>query len=250
MFAVGYLCGGYHRSEKRLVVCIWLGLYLKKGIGITMKIKMIQYNVKTAKQWRINAADFHDARHALNDYVNERKDKIARIKANIATDVADLEKILLGQTQGVLRSKEDIETDKKLQEKYLKAEEDAMDDARKVADEKAKKLLDTVPESLYKAFVTSIESGNDVKFNEAFAKYLVDAGFDTATADNVPTLRFGIGKESTKGSAETGNLTKVIKFNPWKELFCRTLVDVLVAQKVIDPYKYAYKPEKRQKKSK
>ena len=213
-----------------------------------MATRKIQYNTKAGKAWRTAASNYYDAKHTLNDYINERSDKIKRIQANIATDTTDLLKIELGQTQGILRSKEDIELDYKLQNKNLKAEQDALQKAREKCAEKCKKLEDTVTDALYNAFVESITDADDTKFNQALAKYLVDAGFDTATADNVPILRFGTSKESAKGSYKTGNLTKVMKKGQWTEMFCRTLVDTLAQQKAIDIYKYAYKlPEKKSK---
>lgn len=214
-----------------------------------MAQRRIQYNTNAGKAWRIKASRFYNAKHELADYINEHKTIIERIRQGIATDEEDLLKIELGKA-GVLRTKEAIELDKKLQTENLELELKALEKAREAADEQCAELANTVTDALYNSFVESVKTNDDAKFNKGLAKYLVDAGFDTATPDNVPILRFGTTKESSKGSYKTGNLTKIMKKAQWTEMFCRTLVDILAQQKAIDIYKYAYKLPERKKSSK
>ena len=194
----------------------------------------IQFNSVSGKTFRTKIAKYYVAMHELADFLLTVGKSLQSAQSRLATDKEDLLKLAAGE-KGVLRDADTINESLRNAKAEVEIYSKARDAAKAKADKAKAEALATIPDGLYKAFIA-----NDGTFNAEFAKYLVAMGFDTATADNVPELRFGRKENSSKDKCKTGQLMGDIKETPWNTLFMNTLCDELLAQKVFDPYKYEY----------
>lgn len=204
----------------------------------------IQFNVKSGKKFRVAMAKAYDAMHKLNDYKLSRKDRVDALKVILNTNLEDMDNLEKGLSEGILRDYDEIKAESVDLAKKLLLEEKNLADATEAQKKACEEAYGMVPKSLYEC----AKSGDDSAFNKAFAEWLVANGFDSATEDNVPVLHFGVKKETLRKSCKNGKLSGFMTEKAWVELFIRVLADELLAQKVIDPYKYSYKIEEKSNK--
>lgn len=156
-----------------------------------MKTIRIQFNATTFKATRNIISAYFEAKYNLAvklDDCKRRADGYAKV---IATDKADLDKIALGETDGITRTAEEIRkslaTNKANYDKIMKPYATLRSATEKaIADAVA--LFDDKESVLYKAYAEYAVNPTDDAYNayaDAMAKKFVTLGLADATADNV-----------------------------------------------------------------
>ena len=156
-----------------------------------MKTTRIQFNAKDFKATRDTISAYFGATYELAIELDKMRKKTKSISEVIKTDEEELIKLGLGQTDGILRSKSDIElslatntaTYKKLIAPY-----EALVAKTTDAINAGIALFDNKDSVLYKAYATYVLNPTDDNYNayaDAMATKFVEFGLADATADNV-----------------------------------------------------------------
>lgn len=203
----------------------------------------IQFNATSGKDFRNTMAKYYNAKHQLNDVICKRTSLIKNYQDILDTNLEDIAKIDAGDASGVIKSRDELETEAKDIIAKIKAEQAILDKAREKAKTACEKAVNTVTDAMFEA----AKAQDDATFNKAFASYLVANGFDTATPENVPVLHFGVKANGAKKACKTGELNGFMSKSAWTTIFLNMLADTLLEQKIIDPYKYTFDPDKNKK---
>lgn len=156
-----------------------------------MKTTRIQFNATTFKATRNIISAYFGAKFDLAiklDDCKRRADGYAKV---MATDRADLASIAMGETEGIVRTAEEIRkslaTNKANYDKIMKPYNDLRSASDKaIAD--AVKLFDDAKSELYTAYSNYVTEPTDDNYNayaDAMAKKFVGFGLADATAENV-----------------------------------------------------------------
>lgn len=156
-----------------------------------MKTTRLQFNAKDFKATRDIISAYFGATYDLAIELDKMRKKTKSISEVIKTDEEELIKLALGQTDGIIRSKSDIElslatntaTYKKLIAPYETLVAKTSD-----AVNAGIALFDNKDSVLYKAYATYVLNPTDDNYNayaDAMAKKFVGFGLTDATADNV-----------------------------------------------------------------
>lgn len=156
-----------------------------------MKTTRIQFNAKDFKVTRDIISAYFGATYDLAIELDKARKATKSYAECIHTDETELVKIALGQTEGIIRSKSEIEkslaTNKATYNKLI-APYNAMVETTSDAIGKAVKLFDNKDSALYKAYATYVLNPTDDNYNayaEAMSAKFVSFGLKDATADNV-----------------------------------------------------------------
>jgi len=212
----------------------------------------IQFNSTNLKNFRNTMAKYHVARSLKADTINELTDSRNAYQKVLNKDIEQLLKLEKGETEGITRSKSEIEDDAK----SAKANVVRLTASIKAATEKCEKSTaeaeKLITEDLYLAYVEYIsdKGNNDGKaFAQAVAEWFKAQGASDATPENTIGFVGVIGSKDNgnRQQALTGNFEGAVTLKTFKKRFLGNLADNLQAAGIIAPYKYKFEVKKNRK---
>lgn len=156
-----------------------------------MKTAKLQMNAKDFKATRDIISAYFGAKYELAEELDKTRKATKSIADVITTDEEQLLKVLMGNTEGIIRDRatieESIRVNKATYEKLV-APYNAMVEATSKAIADAVALFANKDSVLYKAYVAYVTDTTDDNYNayaDAMASRFVELGLKDATADNV-----------------------------------------------------------------
>lgn len=211
-----------------------------------------QFNVKEAKKFRETMAKWADAHGNINEKILSKQDFVKARRALILSnqDAINGKTTLIGKTVEEVQAesaKFQAEIDKASAElaEYKKAQSDRVIPALALVTDDifnayAKFIMDAENAELYTAYATTVR-----KF---FENNGVISGDVTVQALCAKT---GADRASARAEFKTGKTTKAMSKSKFKDLFIRSLCDIMRSVNALPEYKYAYVPMKdREQKNK
>ena len=207
---------------------------------ITITEGKSDFQVKSAKTFRNIMAKYHVACFALADLINGTNQRIKCATAVIDSDKAELAKLENGDTMGVLRTKDVIESEIKAQTDYITAQREALATASENQRKSMEDAYALVTEDVYNAYVAHMTDDTTSDFGMAIAKFLSDNGV-TPCEDTILAIRNSIGlrKNASRAMQMTERHTSTYKYGKaFKDLFLGALCDHEPLRKTFNVYKW------------
>lgn len=210
----------------------------------------INFNSKTAKNFRVNMANYYNAIHKFNDFVLKRDKDIKACKQCLATDNADIMAMGMNTYNG-MRTLDEIKNSIATLTSRLDVAKNEYDSAKELCDNITKSVETYVSVDLYNAYVSYVNNidSNELCYAHAICEYLKSWGIEDATDENcVAYTRFVTRNKGTKSSKfKTRKCTAVYNRKQYTTIFVGAFCDYLVDANIITPYKYEYVLEKATK---
>lgn len=211
-----------------------------------------QFNVKEAKAFRATMAKWADAHGNINERILSKQDFVKARLALIASnkDAINGKTTLIGKTVEEVQAESDkfqAEIDKATEElaEYKKAQSDRVNPA-----------LALVTDSMFEAYSAYIM---DAENADLWTKYAAEVELFFATNGVVSgqatvsalIAKTGADPASARAEFKTGKTTKAMSKGKFKDLFIRSLCDIMRTANALPEYKYTYVPMKdREQKNK
>ena len=204
----------------------------------TIKSGKMQFNVKTAKDFRATLAKWHNADFELAEKILERNDRVRTIKDMMDTNTSDLEKIEKGEN-GVLRTKEVIEKENADFQSRIDVYNNELTEYRKAQEERYKGAHDLLTKDMYNAYVDFEKNGNRDGYILAFANFFQENGLEPAMA-SLDEFIASVGKKknSSRQKVKDGKHNGVFSYNAWRDIFLGEICDVM--GDALPLYKFTY----------
>lgn len=206
-------------------------------------MKKIQWNTTNGKNFRTLMAKYHDARHALNDYICKKSVIVSGLKQALDLDLEDLYNLEDGKTEGILRTLDDVKKSALNNKIALDQAQNDLKVAREKCAKATEKAESLVTDDLYDAYNTD-------DFATAIATWLVANGFDDADAENCQrfTTFVGLRDLGAKAAFKVGKLTAGKNKKAFTRTFLGAFADLLQDEGIINAYKYTFvAPSKKNK---
>jgi hypothetical protein len=206
-------------------------------------MKKIQWNTTNGKNFRTLMAKYHDARHALNDYICKKSVIVTGLKQAIDMDLEDILKLEKGENEGILRTLDEVKASYTVNTVNLTTAQEDLKVAREKCAKATEKAESLVTDDLYDAYNTD-------DFATAIATWLVANGFDDADAENCQrfTTFVGLRDLGAKAAFKAGKLTAGKNKKAFTRTFLGAFADLLQDEGIINAYKYTFvAPSKKNK---
>lgn len=211
-----------------------------------------QFNATSAKAFRTTMAKWADAHGNINEKILSKQDFVKARRALIMSnqDAIDGKVTLVGRTIDEVKAesvKFQAEIDRASAElaEYKKAQTDRTAPA-----------LALVADGIYQAYSAFIMDAEDADLYTAYAnavrKFFEDNGVISGDV-TVQALcaKTGADRASARAEFKTGKTTKAMSKSKFKDLFIRSLCDIMRSVNALPEYKYQYVPQKdREQKNK
>lgn len=195
----------------------------------------IQWNSTNGKAFRTVMAKYHDARHALNDFICKKSVVIAGLKQALDLDFEDLYALEKGEADGVLRSEADVKASALSNKSALEKAQNDLKAAREKCAKQTEKAEALVTDELYSAYNTDT-------FADGIADWLKAQGFEDATPENCArfTQFVGLRDLGSKSAFKAGKLTDAKSKKAFTRTFLGAFADLLQDEGIINAYKYTF----------
>lgn len=204
----------------------------------------MQFNVKSAKNFRDTLAKWHNADFELSVALDKKSKNVVNYKSMIVTNneiLADIEK---GKT--TLKSREDLLSEIVDFESRIKAESDTIAELRKVQKSRLESAYALLSKELHKAYCDYISSGDNSIYAEELCKFFESNGVEPTMAIYDFVCAIGIRKATTKQKIASEKHTTSMSFTQWRDLFLGFLCDTMGNDVLpIDKFIYQTMEERR-----
>lgn len=215
-------------------------------------MKKAQFNVKEAKEFRTIMAKWADAHGALNEKILSKQDFVKARKTMMASNQDAID----GKTTLIGKSVADLVAENQRYQSEIEKASVELAEFRKAQADRVNPALALVGDSLYKAYATAVMDGEDTDKVVAYAAE-IDIFFATngvvsgeATV-NALMGKTGADRASARYEYKNGTATKAMAKAKFKDLFIRSLCDIMRQAQALPEYKYSYVPmAEREKKNK
>lgn len=214
----------------------------------TIKAGNMQFNVKTAKNFRDTLAKWHDADFALAEKILIKSDRVKKLRGMIDTNNEDLARLEKGES-GVIREKSVIEAENIDFEARIKAESDALAEYRKAQTDRYTGARELLNKDLHKAYEAYVTNGERDAYVVALANFFDENGLEPAMNSlNAFVAAVGKKKNSARQKVKTGNHNGAISYNAWRDIFLGEICDVM--GDALPLYKFTYELKENRKNKK
>lgn len=198
-------------------------------------MQKIQYNTTSLKNFRTIMAKYHNARHALNDYICKKSVIISGLSQAIAMDLEDYSKLESGESEGIVRTMDEIKKSYTQNKSALDTAKADLKVAREKCDKATAQAEALVTDELYKGYYSD-------ECAQAIATWLKAQGATDATPENCAcyTNFVGLRDLGAKSAFKAGALTDAKSKKAFTRTFLGAFADLLQAQGLINAYKYTF----------
>lgn len=197
-----------------------------------MKTLKLQFNAKTFKATRDTISAYFIAKYELAVELDKTRKATDSYSKCIRTDEEELLKLALGQSDGIVRSKSDIEKSLATNRATYNA---LIAPYNKLVEVHAKAITDGIAifnnakSALYKAYSEYVLEPTDENYNayaKAMADRFVELGLADATVDNVAHYMVNADRERKGGSAvKSGKIVDALTAKAFSEAILRKFYD-------------------------
>lgn len=202
-----------------------------------LKSGKMQFNVKSAKNFRDTLAKWHNADFELAVALDKKSKIVASYKTMINTDNELIAKIDNGESNGVIKTREELVAEVTDLESRIKSESNTIAELREVQKSRLESAYALLSKDLHKAYCDYIASGDNSTYFEELCKFFENNGVEPTMAVSDFVCAIGIRKATTKQKIKDAKHTTNMAYTQWRDLFlgflCDTMGDALPIDKFI-----------------
>lgn len=209
-----------------------------------LKNGKMQFNVKSAKNFRDTLAKWHNADFELAVALDKKSKTVASYKTMIDTDKDELTKIENGEK--TIKTKEELLSEIVDFELRIKAESDTIAELREVQKSRLESAYALLSKDLHKAYCDYITKGMREEYAEELCKFFENNGVTPTVAIYDFVASIGIRKATTKQKIASEKHTTSMSYTQWRDLFLGFLCDTMGKDVLpIDKFIYQTMEERR-----
>ena len=209
-----------------------------------LKNGKMQFNVKSAKNFRDTLAKWHNADFELAVTLDKKSKTVASYKTMIDTDKDELTKIENGEK--TIKAKEDLLSEIADFESRITHENDIIAELREEQKSRLESAYALLNKDLHKAYCDYISSGDNSTYFEELCKFFENNGVEPTVSVNDFICAIGIRKATTKQKIASEKHTTSMSYTQWRDLFLGFLCDTMGKEVLpIDKFIYQTMEERR-----
>jgi len=201
-----------------------------------LKSGKMQFNVKSAKNFRDTLSKWHNADFELAVALDKKSKIVASYKTMIATDNELIEKLDNGE-KSVMKSREELLCEIADFNSRIEHENNTIKELRDVQKSRLEGAYALLSKDLHKAYCDYIASGDNSTYFEELCKFFESNGVEPTVSVSDFVCAIGIRKATTKQKIESSKHTTNMAYTQWRDLFlgflCDTMGDALPIDKFI-----------------
>ena len=201
-----------------------------------LKSGKMQFNVKSAKNFRDTLSKWHNADFELAVALDKKSKIVASYKTMIATDNELIEKLDNGE-KSVMKSREELLCEIADFNSRIEHENNTIKELRDVQKSRLESAYALLSKDLHKAYCDYIASGDNSTYFEELCKFFESNGVEPTVSVSDFVCAIGIRKATTKQKIESSKHTTNMAYTQWRDLFlgflCDTMGDALPIDKFI-----------------
>ena len=207
----------------------------------------MQFNVKSAKNFRDTLAKFHNADFELACAILSKNETVDNFNAIIEKDKEYIAKIDNGE-KSIIKTKDDllleiIDFEKRIEKEKATLKE--LRDAQKTRLESAYALL---TKELYNSYVSYIKEEKREEYICELCKFFENNGL-TPTIDSIDLFVACVGEDpnTTRGKVKDGLHNKAYSFSKWQKVFLGKMCDIIGKDLPLEKFVYETMEERKAK---
>ena len=210
-----------------------------------LKSGKMQFNVKSAKNFRDTLSKWHNADFELAVALDKKSGIVKGYKTIIATNNELIEKLDNGE-KSVMKSRDELVAEITDFEGRIAHENKIIAELREVQKSRLEGAQALLTTDLPKAYCDYITSGDNSTYTEELCVFFEKNGVEPTISVSDFVCAIGIRKATTKQKIESSKHTTNMAYTQWRDLFLGFLCDTMGDALPID--KFIYKTmEERQK---
>lgn len=209
-----------------------------------LKSGKIQFNVKSAKNFRDTLAKWHNADFELAVALDKKAKNVSSLKGVIETNNSILEDIEKGKK--TLKTKEELIAEIADFETRIKHESDVIAELREAQKTRLEDAYALLSKDLHKAYVDYIKDGDRETYVDALCDFFEKNGLE-ATSVSIDDFLACVGKKkaTTRNKIASGKHNDAFAYNAWRDIFLGELCDVMGEALPIDKFIYQTMEERK-----
>lgn len=204
----------------------------------------MQFNVKSAKNFRDTLAKWHNADFELAVALDKKSTNVATYKRIIASDEECITKLDNGEK--AIKTREEYVAEVAEFEARIKAESDTIAELREAQKTRLESAYALLNKDLHKAYCEYITDAKRDEYVEALAQFFTNVGLEP-TLDGINEFIACVGKKkaTTRKKISSGKHNDAFSYNQWRDIFLGELCDVMGEALPIEKFIYQTMEERR-----
>lgn len=203
----------------------------------TLESGKMQFNVKSAKNFRDTLAKWHNADFELAVALDKKSKTVASYNIMIATDRDIISKIDNGEK--TMKTKEELLSEIADFESRIAHESEVIRELREVQKTRLESAYALLSKELHSAYVDYIKNGMREEYVNALCTFFEQNGL-VPTLDSINDFVSCVGKKkaTTRNKIANAKHNDAFAYNPWRDIFLGELCDVMGESLPIDKFIY------------
>ena len=193
----------------------------------TVKNGKMQFNVKSAKNFRDTLAKWHNADFELAVALDVKSKNVSNFKGMIETDRGIISKIDNGEKVIGGKTREELVSEIADFESRIQSESDTIRELREVQKSRLESAYALLTKELHKSYCDYIESGDNSTYFEELCKFFETNGVEPTESVNDFICAIGIRKATTRQKIASEKHTTSMSYIQWRDLFLGFLCDTM-----------------------
>ena len=196
----------------------------------------MQFNVKSAKNFRDILAKWHNADFELAVALDKKANIVKGYKTMIATDKDIIAKIDNGEK--TMKTREELVSEITDFESRIAHESDIIRELREVQKTRLESAYDLLSKDLHKSYVEYIKDGKRDEYVESLCVFFENNGLEPTESINDFVACVGKKKATTRNKIASAKHNDAFSYNAWRDIFLGELCDVMADALPIDKFIY------------
>ncbi len=211
----------------------------------TLATGKMQFNVKSAKNFRDTLAKWHNADFELAVALDKKSKTVASYNTMIATDRDIISKIDNGEK--TIKTREELLSEIADFESRITHENDVIRELREVQKTRLESAYALLTKELHSAYVDYIKNGMREEYVNALCTFFENNGL-VPTLDSINDFVSCVGKKkaTTRNKIANAKHNDAFAYNPWRDIFLGELCDVMGESLPIEKFVYKAMEERIQ----
>lgn len=214
----------------------------------TIKSGRMQFNAKSAKNFRDTLAKWHDADFALAEKIMRKNESVQGYKVALATEQGLLAQVEAGE-KGKFKTAEEYRATIADLQASIHALSADLQEFRETQKARYQSAHDLLTKGLYTAYVEYITDGNRDGYVSALAQFFTENGLEPAM-DSINDFISAVGKKKATSAQKikTGKHVGAMSYNAWRDIFLGEVCDVMADALPIYKFTYVLKKDRQNNK--
>lgn len=201
-----------------------------------LKSGKMQFNVKSAKNFRDTLAKWHNADFELAVALDKKANIVKGYKTMIATDKDIIAKIDNGEK--TMKTREELVSEIADFESRIAHESEVIRELRDVQKSRLESAYELLSKDLHKAYVDYIKDSKRDEYVESLCVFFEKNGLEPTESINDFVACVGKKKATTRNKIASAKHNDAFSYNAWRDIFLGELCDVMGDALPIDKFIY------------